>query len=229
MKRFKQNIDEASPGLDLISERSAAETSLNQRLTLFLIIFLIVFIGAVNTSKKFFFVSLLFAGVLICWVLAYTIIRSTKKINRINKELYAADDFARRIDKKAGGRSSRWLIGYFIPISCSVLLTMGLLAGSFGFLDPYLTIVVDKTVQVETKVEKAATVEIKKVTAPQVDNSSKYFKNVDSVIAQGKVINSKVKVDKFITNENKPVVKKENNSNSNSNFKNIETVISTGK
>src|ERR1035437_7842728 len=103
MKRFKQTVDEVNPNWDLSRERSVAENNLNQRLALFLIIFLIVFIGAVNTSKKYFFLSLLFVGVLICWILAYTIIRSTRKINLINKELYSADDHARRIDKKSGG------------------------------------------------------------------------------------------------------------------------------
>jgi hypothetical protein len=226
MKRFKQTVNEVNPNWDLSRERSIAENNLNQRLALFLIIFLIVFIGAVNTSKKYFFLSLLFVGVLICWILAYTIIRSTRKINLINKELYSADDHAKRIDKKSGGRSSRWLLGYFVPISCCVLLTMGLLAGSFGFLDPYLTIIVDKSVQVENKVETKA-VEFKKEISREPDNSSKYFKNVDTVISQGRVINSKSKADKFTTNETKPVVRKVNRSDPN--FKNIETVISNGK
>jgi len=226
MKRYKQIHDEVNPNWDLSRERSVAENNLNQRLALFLIVFLIVFIGAVNTSKKFFFLSLLFIGVLICWILAYTIIRSTKKINRINKELYSADNQARRIDKKTGGRSSRWLLGYFVPICCCILLTMGLLAGSFGFLDPYLTITIDKAVQIENKVESKAE-EFKKDISREPDNSSKNFKNVDSVIAQGKLINSKSRTDKFTTNEIKPVVKKENRSDPN--FKNVETVISTGK
>jgi hypothetical protein len=158
--------------------------------------------------------------------LAYTIIKSTKKINRINKELYSADDQARRIDKKTGGKSSRWLLGYFVPICCCILLTMTLLAGSIGFLDPYFTSTVDKAVQIENKVEKAA-VEFKKKTIPVADSSSKYFKNVDIVIAEGKVINSKSKTDKFTTNEIKPVVKRETKSDPN--FKNVETVISNGK
>jgi hypothetical protein len=103
---------------------------------------------------------------------------------------------------------------------------MGLLAGSFGFLDPYLTIIVDKSVQVENKVETKA-VEFKKEISRGPDNSSKYFKNVDTVISQGRVINSKSKTDKFTTNETKPVVRKVNRSDPN--FKNIETVISNGK
>jgi lipopolysaccharide export LptBFGC system permease protein LptF len=226
MKRFKQTVDSVNPGWDLSKERTVAENNLNQRLALFLIVFLIVFIGSVNTSKKLFFLSLLFVGVLICWILAYTIIKSTKKINRINKELYSADDQARRIDKKTGGRSSRWLLGYFVPICCCILLTMALLAGSFGFLDPYLTITVDKAVQIENNVESKA-VEFKKEISREPDNSSKYFKSVDTVIAQGKVINSKSKTDKFTTNEIKPIVRK--NYKSDPNFKNVETVISNGK
>ena len=226
MKRFKHTVDEVNSGWDLSKERSVAENNLNQRLALFLIVFLIVFIGSVNTSKKLFFLSLLFVGVLICWILAYTIIKSTKKINRINKELYSADDHARRIDKKTGGRSSRWLLGYVVPIGCCILLTIGLLAGSFGFLDSYLTVTIDKAVQIENKVESKA-VEFKKEISREPDNSSRYFKNVDSVIAQGKVINSKSKTDKFTTNETKPVVRK--NYKSDPNFKNVETVISNGK
>ena len=226
MKRFKQPVDEVNPAWDLSRERSIAENSFNQRLTLFLIVFLIVFIGSVNTTKKLFFISVIFIGVLICWILAYTIVKLTKKINRINKELFSADEQARRIDKKTGGRSSRWLLGYFVPICCSILLTMTLLAGSIGFLDPYFTITVDKAVQLENKVEKAA-VELKNKTIPVADSSSKYFKNVDVVIAEGKVINSKSKTDKFTTNEIKPVVKRETKSDPN--FKNVETVISNGK
>jgi len=110
MKRFKQTVDEVNPAWDLSRERTIAENSFNQRLTLFLIVFLIVFIGSVNTTKKLFFLSLLLVGVLICWILAYTIVKLTKKINRINKELYSVDDQARRIDKKTGGRISRWLL-----------------------------------------------------------------------------------------------------------------------
>ncbi|NJD21910.1 MAG: hypothetical protein FIA82_04485 [Melioribacter sp.] len=144
-------------------EQSSSENLLYQRLILFLIVFSILVLGAVNTQRKILFLSILALGVIISWVLTLIIIRTAKSV-----------------DKKSGGKLIRLLLGYLVPIFCSLLLTMTLVVGSFGFVDPYLFNVDVKPVQLENKVDEIKNA-IKNQLKPK-ETTTKNFKSIDSVI-----------------------------------------------
>lgn len=183
--------------LDNNSDQSNTENLLYQRLIIFLIVFSVFVLGAVSSQRKILFLSILSLGVIICWVLTLIIIRTAK-----------------RIDKKSGGRLIRLLLGYIVPIFCSLLLTGALTVGSFGFVDPYLFNVDLKPVQIEKKVNEI-TNEIKNQLKPKVDTTSNNFKNIDSVIAG---TNARTKK-KSISNEGKD----------SKNFKSIESILKEKK
>ena len=180
-------------------EQVSTENLLYQRLILFLIVFSIFVLGAINTQRKILFLSILALGVIICWVLTFIIIRTAK-----------------RLDNKSGGRIVRLLLGYFVPIFCSCLLTIALFAGSFGFVDSYLFNLDLKPVQLENKVDE---LKIDNKSKPKEKKTTKDFKSIDSVINNSNVVRS--------TNKKNPV-KSDTNKKDDSNskyFKSIEKVI----
>lgn len=144
------------------SEQTNNENLLFQRLIMFLIVFSIFVLGAVNAQRKILFISILSLGVIMCWVFTFIIIRTAK-----------------RIDKKSGGRLLKLLLGFFVPIFCSFLLTVALFAGSVGYADQYLFNIDIKPTKLENKVNEI-TKEIKNKIAPKP--VMKDFKSIDSVI-----------------------------------------------
>jgi len=200
-----------STNWNLNQEQTAAENLLYQRLIIFLIVFSVLVIGAVNTQRKILFLSILSLGVIICWVLTFILIRTAK-----------------RIDNKSGGKLVRLLLGYLVPIFCSSLLTVVLFVGSFGFVDPYLFNVDLKPVQLENKVDELKNDVVKRIS-PAEKKTSNNFKNVDSVIAESKTVRS-VKQLENISFENPPektVVPKQNINAKY--FKAIDSVIISDK
>lgn len=173
LDKFGYNSGEnMSANQNLNQEQTAAENLLYQRLFIFLIIFSVLVIGAVNTQRKILFLSILFIGVIICWALTFILIRTAK-----------------RIDNKSGGRLVRLILGYLVPIFCSGILTIALFMGSFGFIDPYLFNLDVKSAQVESKIDELKNDIVKRIS-PETKKTSKNFKNVDSVIADSKTIRS---------------------------------------
>ncbi len=166
-----------SAKLDMNQDQTAVESLLYQRLIIFLIVFSIFVLGAVNAPRKILFLSILFLGVLICWVLTFIIIRTAK-----------------RIDDKSGGKLVRLILGYLVPIFCSGLLTVALFFGSLGFVDAYLFPTTLKSAKLGNKIDELKD-EVVKQISPKKKNSSKNFKNIDSVIAESKIIRSGKKVD----------------------------------
>lgn len=180
-------------------EQSSSENLLYQRLILFLIVFSIFVIGAVNTQRKILFLSVLALGVIICWVLTFIIIRTAKKI-----------------DNKSGGRLVRLLLGYIVPVFCSLLLTISLIAGSYGFADPYLFNADIKPVRLENKVDELKN-EIKDQLKPKVEKTSKDFKSIDSVISNDSAARS--------ANKNSPLKSETKKKDDSKYFKSIEKVV----
>lgn len=188
-----------STNSNINEEQTTTENLLYQRLIIFLIVFSVLVIAALNTQKKILFLSVLALGVIICWVLTLIIIRTTKKI-----------------DKKFGGKLILLLLGYLIPIFCSLFLTITLIVGSLGFVDPYLFNVDIKPVQLEKKVDEIKN-EIKKQLKPKEDLTSKHFKSIDSVINNDSIIRAR---------ERKNLLKKGTNNQSDSKyFKSIDKVV----
>lgn len=196
-----------STNWDLNQERTAAENLLYQRLIIFLIVFSVFVIGAVNTQRKILFLSILAIGVIICWVLTFIVIRTAK-----------------RIDNKSGGRVVRLLLGYFVPIFCSVLLTIALFVGSFGFVDSYLFNIDVKSAHIENKIDELKN-DIAKQISPGVKKSSGNFKSIDSVIAEGKIIRSAKKGEdlNFLYPSTKAVPQKQNPNSKY--FKSVDSVM----
>ena len=180
-------------------EQSSSENLLYQRLILFLIVFSIFVIGAVNTQRKILFLSVLALGVIICWVITFIIIRTAKKI-----------------DNRSGGRLVRLLLGHLVPVFCSLLLTISLIAGSYGFADPYLFNVDLKPVQLENKLNEIKN-DIKDQLTPKEKKTSKDFKNIDSVVSNDSAARSSGKNNPF-----KSGTKKKDDSKY---FKSIEKVV----
>ena len=201
-----------SANQNLNQEQTAAENLLYQRLFIFLIIFSVLVIGAVNTQRKILFLSILFIGVIICWALTFILIRTAK-----------------RIDNISGGRLVRLILGYLVPIFCSGILTVALFMGSFGFVDPYLFNLDVKSAQVESKIDELKN-DIVKQMSPEKKQTSKNFKNVDSVIADsrivrsGKPLNENINFDKL---PGKAVIPKQNVDSKD--YRPIESVISESK
>lgn len=166
-----------STNWDLNQETMTAENLLYQRLIIFLIVFSLFVIGAINTQRKILFISILALGVIICWVLTFIVIRTAK-----------------RIDNKSGGKLVRLILGYLVPIFCSGLLTVALFFGSLGYVDSYLFPTTLKSANLENKIDQLKEAVVKQISPPK-KNSSANFKNVDSVIAESKVIRSGKKID----------------------------------
>lgn len=186
MKKFRRSMSDDSDSIDRLNrDRMGAETVLNQRLILFLVVFAVIIISALNAQKKIFFLSLLFAGLVICWVLAYIVVTAARRVGYLVKQIHANDPDAKKIDRKGGGCSVRFLLGYFIPIFCSALLTVAFVTGAFGFMDTYLWPTSISTTAAENKVKEVGS-EIKKQLEPPKEQSSGNFKNVDSVIQLSK-------------------------------------------
>lgn len=199
-----------------------SENLLFQRIIIFLIVFSVLILGALNTQRKILFLSILFLGVIICWVLTLIIIRT-----------------ARRIDSRSGGRIIKLFLGYIIPIFCSLVLTTGLIFGSFGFADQYLFDINIKPVQIENKIDEIKTA-VKEVIKPKVDTTSKNFRSIDSVIAisssKPQTTNAKRKTqtstqvpttipNKTITPKKSPTSKKVDSTN----FENIDKILGEKK
>jgi hypothetical protein len=202
---------EMSTNWNLNQERAAVENLLYQRLIIFLIVFSVFVLGAVNTQRKILFLSIIFLGVIICWVLTFILIRTAK-----------------RIDDKSGGRLVRLLLGYLVPIFCSSLLTLVLFVGSFGFVDSYLFSTDLKSVQLENKIDELKNDVVKRIS-PAEKKTSNNFKNVDSVIAESKTVRSGKKAEdlNFLYQSTKAVTQSKNPSSKY--FKNVDSVVVSDK
>jgi hypothetical protein len=104
-------------------------------LNFFLVVFSIVIAGAINSKTQSLFEIILWIGAIICWALAVTIFRASKKLDIILKDLFKDETHPVRIvDKLAGGLSVRWILGYLIPVICCTILTLGAVLSVCGTL-----------------------------------------------------------------------------------------------
>lgn len=113
---------------DMSQERAFIENLLGQRVNFFLLLFSLVIAGAISSKNQQHLIIVLVLGAIICWLLALTIFRSQQKLDLILDELMKNEEHpVAIIDKKAKGISMRRIIGYIVPISCSISLTIGAL------------------------------------------------------------------------------------------------------
>lgn len=212
MKSFGQNSkDDSSSNKDFNEERAFTENLLNQRISFFLIFFAIVIAGAVVVKSKIFFLVILFLGVVISWVLSVTIFATAKKLESM--------------ERKHSSLIVRWLSGYFLPVFCSSLITLGFAIGAMGYFDSYLSLDLGKVATIDQGIKK-----IEQTIAKHDSSSLKVnpnFKNIDSVI---KDESRKTVVDQSVLKAtDKGVVKNPPKYKANPNFKSIESIINEKK
>ena len=212
MKSFGQNSkDDSSSNRDFNEERAFTENLLNQRISFFLIFFAIIIAGAVVVKSKIFFLVILFLGVVISWVLSVTIFVTAKKLQSMERKHY--------------GLIVRWLTGYFLPVFCSSLITLGFVIGAMGYFDSLLSLDLGKVTTIDQGIKK-----IEQTIAKQDSSSAKNnpnFKNIDSVIKEG---SKKIVSDQSLLKATeKDVVKNPPKYKANPNFKSIESIINEKK
>jgi hypothetical protein len=224
---------------EINQERMISENLLNQRLSIFLILFALVVAGAVTTQKKLFFIVVLFIGSVLCWVLAYAIFGLARRIGFLVKELSRNDDSGGGMGyNKGSGRSVRLLLGFFVPIFCSSVLTLALLLAVSGTIDQYLWFTPAISAPLENKIDKIKT-EIKDQIVSGKRDSSKNFTSVDSVILRGQTVKPVSQLENMERDVKKQITPSESTQpndggalkgrGSQRNFKSIDSVISYDK
>ncbi|MCX6168869.1 MAG: hypothetical protein NTX65_06005 [Ignavibacteriales bacterium] len=212
MKSIGKNPkDDYSSNRDFNEERAFTENLLNQRISFFLIFFAIVIAGAVVVKSKIFFLVILFLGVVISWVLSVTIFATAKKLESM--------------ERKHSSLIVRWLSGYFLPVFCSSLITLGFVIGAMGYFDSLLSLDLGKVTTIDQGIKKIEQTIAKHDSSAAKTNPN--FKNIDSVIKEGsKKIDSDqslLKVTEKDAKKNPPKFK------ANPNFRSIESIINEKK
>lgn len=105
-------------------EREFIETLVGQRFNFFLIFFSLVINGSVNARTQVNLQIILTIGMLVCWMIAYTLIVANKKLDLILQHLEPDHPF-KTIDARVHGVTGRHWIGFWIPFFCSSILTLG--------------------------------------------------------------------------------------------------------
>jgi hypothetical protein len=125
-------------GWDMSQEREFLENLLCQRFNFFLVVFGGVVAGVVGTHDEKSWLIVLWSGAIVLWLMTRTLWRAQYKLNLIFDDLKATDPEhpAVRIDRKAGGFSARNLIGYWIPIGCSLVTTAAIVLVYLGVVVP---------------------------------------------------------------------------------------------
>lgn len=183
-KRSRIIQENDSSNWDLNQERVFNESLLNQRIQFFLIFFAVVIGGVVFTynTSKIFVLLILFTGMIISWALSFTIFRLYNRVIQILRSLSDNESHPfTLIGRKTKGKSMGWVLGYFVPIFCSTVITIGFLVLSSGLLD--FTFPPNRIPTIE-KIENNLPSEIKSKsdTVKPKHEKIKEFKTIDSVI-----------------------------------------------
>ena len=96
--------DRSSPVWDMSQERAFMEQLMNQRINFFLILFVLIMTGTLNSKKQLFLQIILGCGSVLCTILMLGVFRATQKVNKIIKHLKKDDTHPISIiDKEAVG------------------------------------------------------------------------------------------------------------------------------
>jgi hypothetical protein len=206
-----KNYGSDSPGWNSNQERTFLENLLNQRISFFLIFFSLVIAGAVFIKSKIFFLAIMFIGLVICWVLALMIFVTVNRLGSLDKKIFA--------------RMVRWLIGYFLPFFCSLLVTAAFAVGAMGYFDAWLTVDAGNVKTVEQGIKKIEKAIAKKDSSETKNNPN--FKDINTVIKEGAVLEKPAsltqKTPESGVKKSTPAMKP------NPNFKSIESIIGEKK
>lgn len=114
-----------SPSWDGSQERMLFETILNQRFNFLLVFVGLIVTGGINArTDKVLQCSVFAFGAVVTLFLSMTIWRAHRKLDIIMQTLYTDTTHpAAMINRAAGGFSVRWIIGWGIPMLCTLALT----------------------------------------------------------------------------------------------------------
>lgn len=130
---FDERSESGSGGLN---ELFFLERSIDRRLAIFLIAFAVIVVGALSSGSSAISSAGFSIGSIICWLLALSIILTTRKAGAVAGEIKNnGSSNIGRIERKLYSKIIRWILGYIIPVFCAVVLTFGSVASSVGWLD----------------------------------------------------------------------------------------------
>ena len=120
---------------DFEKEREFMETLVCQRTNFLLVLFGLILAAAVSAKSQLYFQLVLWLGVATIVPVSLTIIGAHWKLDWILKKIYEDENHPITIVSAAGAhRSARWLIGYYIPVFCSVAILTGACLAFFDIL-----------------------------------------------------------------------------------------------
>ncbi len=207
-KNYNQtgNINAESSGVE---ELAFLEKAIDRRLAIFLVFFTVVIVGALGSGSSSLSAAGFSIGSIICWLLAISIILTTRKTGAIAKALKKeVGGIVASIEAGIYAKFVRWILGYIIPVFCSIVLTFGSVASSVGWLNDIWFY----RFKVESKIDEIKNnlpeIEFKKKNEVAKPEPNKNFEPIDSVM------NSTIKI---------PVSSQTTNSQVEENYKPIES------
>lgn len=165
--------------IDFNQERFFTETLLSQRIHFFIIFFIVITTGAILSASfaKNYLVLILSVGTIMSWGLTLSILRLSLKIRFINKQMGTTGLNLLTSFVKLPFKILGWFADIFIPLVCSILLSIGLIFSMTGNF---------QTDIMPNKIEQGIKQNIKTITDSTKKSKGseriKEFKSIDSVI-----------------------------------------------
>ena len=213
MARFMRKYDmEESLSDTGFGELYALERSIDRRLTIFLVVFGLIVVGALGSGSAPLSAVGFSIGGVICWLIAVSLILTTRKTGAVARALKKESESSySRIEGRLYSKFIRWILGYIIPIFCAFVLTFGSVASSAGWLDSIWFY----RFKVESKIDQIAKSLPEITIGTKKDSANRYGNNFEPIDS---VISVPIKKDVPVTSGNQV------SENSGKNFKPISVV-----
>jgi hypothetical protein len=138
MPNITQDVrDSSSPVWDMSQERQLAVNVTNQRFQFFLLFFSLTVGGAFNSRTQIHMSIIFCLGAFISTLLFWVVYRSQQRLNRIFDVLLEDETHPATIIAKKSTYKHRIqpVISYVIASICCIILVIGAIASSCGFLE----------------------------------------------------------------------------------------------
>jgi hypothetical protein len=181
-KKFPKNeITTQIPNVDSNQEKISSEALLSQRLHFIILFFVIVLSGAILTANvsKDYLITILSIGTIISWALTYTVLRLSLKLRVIEKTSGNVISKPIKLILKIPRAVLGWIGDLFIPVFCSLVITVSLGMVLTGYYDFSVA-----PKNVEEKIKDVLPT-IKKEKLDSTKKKSEYikeFQNLDSLL-----------------------------------------------
>ena len=205
MPRFMRSYgfsDRSMSSKDGFEELFSLERSIDRRLTIFLVVFAFVVVGALASGSASISSAAFSIGSVICWLIAISLILTTRKAGAVASEIKREDSSSyAQLERRLYSKLIRWILGYIIPVFCAVVLTFGSVASSLGWLNN----VWFYKYKVESKVDEIKNnlpeIESKKPET-EIVKPNEHFKPIDSVMTAPPIKNKALEKQVTIPNMN---------------------------